>query len=267
MVQNIIDAITNGFLAQQLQTIPDAVRGLALQRTGWTPEQFQANLNGSEQALISAGLLIVLFAAARAFFAYSQNFNAERVSQSIAFDFRNDLYTKIQRLSFSYHDQNQTGQLMIRATDDVEKVRMFIAQGLLMSVQSIVMLVGALLLLSATNFELMLVILPVLPVAFVMFMIFGRVSQPLFMKAQQKLSTPQHGPAGKPGRHQGGQSLWTRARAADSASTMPPDDQMEPADPDRAGLLFPVPGGLSDRQPGPIGHPLFWRAYRSSMAP
>ena len=189
MVQNIIDAITNGFLAQQLQSIPDAFRSLALQRIGWTPEQFQAHLNGSEQALISAGLLIVLFAAARAFFAYSQNFNGERVSQSIAFDFRNDLYTKIQRLSFSYHDQNQTGQLMIRATDDVEKVRIFIAQGLLMAVQSIVMLVGALLLLMATNLQLMLVILPVLPVAFVLFMIFGRVTQPLFMKAQQKLST------------------------------------------------------------------------------
>ena len=47
----------------------------------------------------------------------------------MAFDFRNELYAKIQRLSFSYHDRNQTGQLMIRATDDVEKVRMFIGQG------------------------------------------------------------------------------------------------------------------------------------------
>jgi ATP-binding cassette subfamily B multidrug efflux pump len=187
MVQNIIDAITNGYVAQQIQAIPANFQSLALQRLGWTAAQFQANLNGAEQALIYAGLLIVLFAAASGIFAYGQSFNAERVSQSIAFDFRNDLYTKIQSLSFSYHDKNQTGQLMIRATDDVEKVRTFIGQGLLLAVQSIFMLTGALLLLMFTNLQLMLVILPVLPVAFVIFLIFGRITQPLFMLAQQKL--------------------------------------------------------------------------------
>ena len=55
---------------------------------------------------------------------------AEKTSQGVAFDFRNEIFAKIQRLSFSYHDRNQTGQLMIRATDDVEKVRLFIAPGL-----------------------------------------------------------------------------------------------------------------------------------------
>jgi len=189
VVQNIIDAITNGYLAQQLQSIPEAMRGLALQRLGWSAEQLANNLNGAEQALIYSGLLIVLFSIARGLFAYTQSFNAERVSQSVAFDLRNDLYTKIQRLSFSYHDQNQTGQLMIRATDDVEKLRTFIGQGLLLAAQSVIMLTGALILLSATNLQLMLVILPVLPVAFVLFVIFGTISQPLFMAAQQKLST------------------------------------------------------------------------------
>ena len=66
----------------------------------------------------------------RAVFAFGQQYTAERVSQNVAFDFRNELFAKIQRLSFSYHDRTQTGQLMIRATDDVEKVRLFIGQGL-----------------------------------------------------------------------------------------------------------------------------------------
>ena len=188
LVQNIIDAITNGFMAQQLNAVPDAFRSLALDQAGWTADQFQTYLHGGEQALIYAGLLIVLFSAARAVFSYAQNFNGERVSQSIAYDFRNDLYTKIQRLSFSYHDQNQTGQLMIRATDDVEKLRMFIGQGLLMTVQAVILLTGALVLLIITNFQLVIIILPVLPIAFVLFLVFGRVTQPLFMLAQQKLA-------------------------------------------------------------------------------
>jgi ATP-binding cassette subfamily B protein len=101
---------------------------------------------------------------------------------------RNDLYAKIQRLSFSYHDRTQTGQLMIRATDDVEKVRMFIGQGLLQLVGSLVLLSGTLILLFSTNVKLAVVTLWILPVALTLFMIFGKVTQPLFTSVQQKLS-------------------------------------------------------------------------------
>ncbi|MEZ4640399.1 MAG: ABC transporter ATP-binding protein [Caldilineaceae bacterium] len=112
----------------------------------------------------------------------------QKVSQDLAFEFRNELFAKIQRLSFSYHDRNRTGQLMIRATDDVEKVRIFIGQGLLMTVQALVLLTGALVILAWTNWQLTLVVLPILPIALVMFMIFGATAQPLFVAVQRKLS-------------------------------------------------------------------------------
>ena len=111
------------------------------------------------------------------------------MSQDLAFDFRNELFEKIQRLSFSYHDRNRTGQLMIRATDDVEKLRMFIGQGMLLAVQSIVLLIGSLTVLAFTNLPLTLIILPVLPVALVLFMVFGSVAQSLFGEIQRRLST------------------------------------------------------------------------------
>jgi ATP-binding cassette subfamily B protein len=188
LVQRILDAITNGVTAQKVAAVPTAFQPQALAALGWTPEQFIRYTKGAETALITAGLLIVAFALMRAFFAFSQNFMSERVSQSVAFDFRNELFAKIQRLSFSYHDRNQTGQLMIRATDDVEKVRMFIGQGLLMTTQAIVLLVASLLILMLTNFRLMLVILPILPLAFGIFLVFGRIAQPMFMLVQIKLS-------------------------------------------------------------------------------
>ena len=106
----------------------------------------------------------------------------------MAFDMRNDLFSKIQRLSFSYHDKNQTGQLMIRATDDVEKVRLFIGQGLLMTLQAIVLLTGTLIILAVTNLPLTLVVLPTLPIAFVLFLVFGSIAQPLFSEVQRRLS-------------------------------------------------------------------------------
>jgi len=189
LVQNIIDAITNGFMAAQVAKVPAAFQGAVLEKLGWTAGQLASNQTGAETALVTAGVLILMFAVARGLFAFSHSYFAERTSQSVAFDLRNELYAKIQRLSFSYHDQNQTGQLMIRATDDVEKVRMFIGQGLLMVTQAVIMLVATLIILMVTNFNLMLVILPVLPVALILFMSFGALAQPLFMKVQQKLST------------------------------------------------------------------------------
>jgi len=188
LVQNIIDAFTNGATARQLVALPEALQAQALAVMRWSPEQFTAHLEGAETALLWAGALIVAFAAMRGLFAFSQSYLAESVSQSIAFDFRNDLYAKIQGLSFSYHDRTQTGQLMIRATDDVEKVRMFIGQGLLMTVQAVVLLVGSLVVLLLTNARLTLVVLPILPLAFIMFAVFGRISQPLFTEVQRRLS-------------------------------------------------------------------------------
>ncbi len=101
---------------------------------------------------------------------------------------RNDLFAKIQRLSFSYHDRNQTGQLMIRATDDVEKVRLFIGQGLLQLVGAFLLLAGTLIILFTTNARLAFIVLPMLPIGLIIFMIFGTIVQPLFAKVQKRLS-------------------------------------------------------------------------------
>ena len=170
MVQNILDAVGGGVTAQQ---------------TGADPAQIRA---AAESALYWAIALTLVFAVVRGLFAFAQSYMAEKVSQELAFDFRNELFAKIQHLSFSYHDRNQTGQLMVRATDDVEKVRVFIGQGLLLALQAIVLLLGALVLLGITNWSLTLHVLPILPLALVLFMAFGAISQPLFGKVQAKLS-------------------------------------------------------------------------------
>ncbi|RIK37563.1 MAG: ABC transporter ATP-binding protein [Chloroflexi bacterium] len=169
MIQNILNAVTEG---------------LALQQGGMVALARQA----AERALYWALGLTLAFAAIRGLFAFTQSYMSEMLGQNVAFDFRNELFAKIQRLSFSYHDRNQTGQLMIRATDDVEKLRLFIGQGLLMAVQALVLLTGALTLLAITNWSLTLTVIAILPVALVLFMIFGRISQPLFAAVQIRLS-------------------------------------------------------------------------------
>jgi ATP-binding cassette subfamily B multidrug efflux pump len=204
LIGNIIDAVTNGYVAQQvidaLTKLPPAAVGPALpqilSRLGypstWTLVQLGDKLaqtkDNAPSALLLALAAIVVFAIVRGLFAFLQSYWAERNSQSMAFDMRNDLYSKVQRLSFSYHDRNQTGQLMVRATDDVEKVRLFIGQGLVQLVGAVLLLSGTLIILFNTNTKLALTVLPILPIAMFLFIVFSSRARPMFTKVQQKIS-------------------------------------------------------------------------------
>ena len=188
LVQNIIDAVTDGVIATKILELPEQFQGIAISQLGLSLDELLANRDGAESAMILAGGLIVLFAILRGIFSFSQVYMGERASQSVSFDMRNELFAKIQRLSFSYHDRHRTGQLMVRATDDVEKVRQFIGQGLLMTLQALVLMIGTLIILYLSNPKLLLVILPILPLAMVLFMVFGAVARPMFEVVQKMLS-------------------------------------------------------------------------------
>jgi ATP-binding cassette subfamily B multidrug efflux pump len=188
LVQNMIDAVTRGTVANTILKLPALVQGVAASRAGTTVDQLKIDQASAESLLINAAIFIVAFAAMRGLFSFVQAYMAEKTSQGVAFDFRNEIFAKVQRLSFSYHDQNQTGQLMIRATDDVEKVRLFIAQGLVLAAQAFLLLSVTLVILVLTNWRLTLVVLPTLPIALVLFMFFGAITQPLFMQVQIRIS-------------------------------------------------------------------------------
>jgi ATP-binding cassette subfamily B multidrug efflux pump len=191
MLGNIIDAVTQGSVANaivpRMDTIPSTILDQILEAMDTTQAQLVFNYENAERLLITSALAILVFAILRGVFAFLQTFTAERNSQSVAFDMRNELFAKIQGLSFSYHDRNQTGQLMIRATDDVEKVRVFIGQGLLMGVGAIILLAGTLVILFSTNVRLTLIALPILPIALILVMIFGSRLGPMFLKIQKRL--------------------------------------------------------------------------------
>ncbi len=210
LIQRIIDTIVSASTNQTLLNLPPNVQALAAERLGLDLSVAQSDLDGATQAIIFSALLIVLFAVARGLFSFAQTYMSQILSENIAFDLRNDIFSKIQRLSFSYHDKNRTGQLMVRATDDVERLRTFIGQGLLLALQALILLVGTLIILMLTNWKLTLVVLPVLPIALVVFMVFGALAQPLFAEVQRRLSGANTILARKPGRSEGGQVLHQR---------------------------------------------------------
>ncbi len=119
--------------------------------------------NRDTQFLVLSGLLIVGASIFRGACAYGQSYFGEYLSQAVAYDLRNAIYDRLQRLSYAYHDRQQTGQLMSRATADVESVRMFIMQGTVRFSALMLMFFFACTLLFFLNWRLALLVFALLP--------------------------------------------------------------------------------------------------------
>jgi ATP-binding cassette subfamily B multidrug efflux pump len=142
---------------------------------------------GHMPTILYGALALVGVAAVRGGFNFLQGYWSERASQNVAFDVRNDLFNHIQRLSFSYHDRAQTGQLMTRLTSDVEMVRQFTGMGLFQFINALIMLVGSAALLLLMNWRLALVTLVTVPLVLAVMARLINVVRPLFEQAQARL--------------------------------------------------------------------------------
>ena len=115
------------------------------------------------QALWFLAFALLLAGAARGIFAFGQTFFAESTSQKVAYDIRNAFYDKLQHLSFAFHDKQNTGDLMSRATADVEGVRMFVNMGAVRFGFVVAMITGIAVAMFLTNVTLALVSLAFVP--------------------------------------------------------------------------------------------------------
>ncbi len=136
--------------------------------------------------LQSAGLMVLL-AIGRGLFNFGQTFLAEQASQSVAYDLRNKIFGKIQNLSFSYHDQAQTSQLLTRMTSDVEQIRSFIGTSLIQVVGALVSLLTIATIMILMNWQLALITLAIIPITALILGLFLFKNGALFGSLQEKL--------------------------------------------------------------------------------
>ena len=142
---------------------------------------------GSRSIIIWGTSILAAVAILRGLFNFTQSFWGEKASQGVAFDLRNDLYAQVQGLSFSYLDRAQTGQLMTRATSDVELVRQFTGSGLFQLLNALTMLVGSTIILLVMNWQLALITLATVPLMFLILVRFFMGIRPMFEQIQRKL--------------------------------------------------------------------------------
>lgn len=111
-----------------------------------------------------AGALIVGLGVVRGLMGYLARFYGERLSHHIAYDIRNEVYNKVQNLSFSYHNQSHTGTIITRAISDVDEMQRYYAFGLLDGLNVILLVTGVFIIMLVQSPLLMLVALgPLVP--------------------------------------------------------------------------------------------------------
>jgi ATP-binding cassette subfamily B protein len=136
-------------------------------------------------ALVLAALGIVLVSLALGFFEFWQSYLGQFLSQTVALHIRDDLYDTVQRQSFAFHDRNETGQLMARATIDVEQIRQFIQMGLLQLTYTFVLFVVTIVVMLELNWKLGLILLAVMPLIGYRAFRVSRRLRPLWLRVQQ----------------------------------------------------------------------------------
>jgi len=119
---------------------------------------------------------------------FGQTYLTETVSQGIAYAMRNEVYRKLQNLSFSYHDRTQTGQLLSRVTSDVERLQRITGRGILQLVDGIVLLVGTTIILFGMNAQLALLSMIVMPIITVFMKFYVDRMHPMFHKRQDQVA-------------------------------------------------------------------------------
>ncbi len=145
-------------------------------------------IHGGRMDVIQWGALGLLgLVLVRGLFTFLSGRWTEIASQNVAYDLRNDIHDKLQSLSFSYHDQAETGQLLARPVGDVDRVRFLTGRAFIRLIDVVVLVVGVSVSMMAMNMRLALLTLTLVPFLAYGALDFGRRYRPLFRAIRQQM--------------------------------------------------------------------------------
>ncbi len=132
-------------------------------------------------AIVGAGILRLGLTAVR-------RVVAGRVSLAVEFDLREAFYAHLQRLELGFFDSQQTGQLMSRATVDLQSIRFFLGYGLIFITQNLLTIFLVTVVMVAINPVLALIALAPAPLIVYTASRYNRVSRPALQEVQQRIA-------------------------------------------------------------------------------
>ncbi len=157
-------------------------------KTGYRHTQSHQPATHDRHTLLVLTLVIIGVVLARWLLTYFRRMIAGRVSLGIEYDLRELLYGHLQRLELGFFDRQQTGQLMSRATVDLQAVRFFLGYGLVFILQSILTILLAGVAMVLINPELGLICLAPVPFVVVISQRYGHRARPAIQEVQQRIA-------------------------------------------------------------------------------
>ena len=142
---------------------------------------------GDRSALIGSVIALAGLAAARAVFGFLQGRLAEMAAQRLAYDLRNELFLRLGVVEISFIEKMETGQVLQRAIQDVERLRFVVSKALLRVLDAAVLFAGTLAFMLAMNPVLGAASLIPVPFLAVQAFIFAKQQRPLASRLQQQL--------------------------------------------------------------------------------
>lgn len=106
---------------------------------------------GDSAFMLNAGLLVVGLGILRGICAFMGRYYGERLSHVISYDIRNQIYNRVQRQSFSYHDRAQVGTIITRAISDVNEIQRYFSFGLMDGLNVLLLLIGVVAIMLTTS--------------------------------------------------------------------------------------------------------------------
>jgi ABC-type multidrug transport system fused ATPase/permease subunit len=143
---------------------------------------------GDESRLWTFVWIVVALGAVKALLMVGRRFISGWQALGVEFDMRSALYGHLVRMSFGFYDRHQTGQLMSRATVDLQAVRFFLGYGLIFFFQHVLTIVGVTAVMLYLDWRLALVTLAVTPLIVALAYRYSHVSHPILRDVQQKMA-------------------------------------------------------------------------------
>jgi ABC-type multidrug transport system fused ATPase/permease subunit len=145
----------------------------------------QDEAQGDMATLMVAVGLVVAAALLRGVFVYVQTYLGEAIGQRVARDLRNEVYDRLQRLSFAYHDRAEVGEIMSRATADVEGIRFFVSMGVIRLLYVVALVVVSYGLMINTNAKVGLIALVFVPPVALQSAVVSMMLRPVWLRVQR----------------------------------------------------------------------------------
>jgi ATP-binding cassette subfamily B multidrug efflux pump len=146
------------------------------------------HLGVTRQKLATYALLLLAVAGIKGIFQFLTRWVVIGISREIEFDLRNDLFQHLETLSYSYYQRTRTGDIMARATNDLNAVRMLLGPAIMYSANTIVFTAGALAFMISISPKLTLYAFLPLPVVSVVIQYFGKKIHERFERIQAMFS-------------------------------------------------------------------------------